>query len=229
MSNVTRVSALLGLRGRPVAVAFTQDRPEDLPAWDGGPTPAGCAFWREAMAGKSFYTVAGDHSGCAIGCHTHHIPHPDVMPTVEMMVKTGYVAMEEVPLIPTLATTPHFVLYGPADTAAFQPDVVLVLGRPAAIMLLNEACIKAGAHSGIAQTLGRPGCAALPMTLNTGAASLSFGCAGNRLFTGTPEDELFLAIPGDRWAAVADALIAIIEANRVMTGHYRERLVTLRV
>ncbi|HUS68036.1 MAG TPA: DUF169 domain-containing protein, partial [Kofleriaceae bacterium] len=190
MSDTAHVQKLLGLRLPPVAVAFRSEVPEGIPARAGAATPAGCAFWREAAEGKTFYTVPADHQSCAVGCHTHNIANPDVMPTVERMVESGYVSMDEIPHIPRLAKSPRAVVYGPAEGATFAADVVIVGGRPSQLMLLNEACIKAGAHSGLAQTLGRPGCAALPLALNSGAAALSFGCKGNRLFTGTPDDEL---------------------------------------
>ncbi len=234
MTNADTVRKSLGLRQRPVAVAFLDTPPVDLGAWSGGETPAGCTFWKEAASGKSFYTVQTDHYNCAVGCHTHNIPLPpdraaELQGAVELMVKSGYVQMSEIAGIPTLPTAPRVVAYGPADTAPFAADIVIVAGKPSQMMLLNEACIRAGATSGIAQTLGRPGCAALPMTIKTGAASLSFGCAGNRMFTATPDDEMFLAIPAAKWSAVAESLSGILAANRAMNDHYEARRSRLRV
>ena len=68
--------------------------------------------------------------------------------------------------------------------------------------------------------LGRPGCAVLPMALNTGASAFSFGCRGNRTFTGLPEEEMYLAIPGTKWDAVVEALWTIAGANATMAAHY---------
>jgi uncharacterized protein (DUF169 family) len=234
MTNADKVQRSLGLRMRPVAVAFLEAAPSGVSQWSGGPTPAGCAFWKEAGAGNSFYTVQSDHYNCAVGCHTHHIPLPperaaELQGAVELMVQSGYVQMSEIAGIPTLDAGPKVVAYGPADGAPFKADVVIVAGKPGQMMLLNEACIRAGATSGIAQTLGRPGCAALPMTLKSGAASLSFGCAGNRMFTATPDDEMFLAIPAAKWTEVAAALDGILAANRAMNQHYEQRRASLRV
>jgi len=224
------VQQSLGLRQRPVAVAFLDQAPAGVAAWADGPRPAGCAFWSEAAAGRSFYTAQADHQHCPVGCHTHNIPLDDaanLQSAVELMVSSGYVQMSEIAGIPTLPKAPTYVAYGPADGAPFVADVIICSGTPAQMMLLNEACIRAGATSGIAQTLGRPGCAALPMTLRTGAASLSFGCTGNRMFTNTPETDLFLAVPSAKWAEVVAALPTILSANRAMTGHYQQRRASL--
>jgi uncharacterized protein (DUF169 family) len=233
MTNADHVQKSLGLRQRPVAVAFLDSSPAGVEQWSGGARPAGCAFWKEA-AERTFFTVQSDHYNCAVGCHTHNIPLPperaaDLQGAVELMVGSGYVQMSEIAGIPTLPAGPKFVAYGPADSAPFHADVVIVAGKPGQMMLLNEACIRAGATSGIAQTLGRPGCAALPMTLKSGAASLSFGCAGNRMFTATPDDEMFLAVPASKWDAVAEALDGILAANRAMNQHYEQRRASLPI
>jgi uncharacterized protein (DUF169 family) len=233
MTHADHVQKSLGLRQRPVAVAFLDKAPAGVEQWSGGARPAGCAFWKEA-ASNTFFTVQSDHYNCAVGCHTHNIPLPperaaELQGAVELMVGSGYVQMSEIAGIPTLPSAPKVVAYGPADSAPFHADVVIVAGKPGQMMLLNEACIRAGATSGIAQTLGRPGCAALPMTLKTGAASLSFGCAGNRMFTATPDDEMFLAIPAAKWAEVAGALDGILAANRAMNQHYEQRRASLPI
>ncbi|RDJ93423.1 hypothetical protein B4Q13_22000, partial [Lacticaseibacillus rhamnosus] len=104
-----------------------------------GAVPAGCTFWREAMNGKSFYTVPSDHYNCAVGSHTHAIPQPAdragvLNDTVGYMVSQGYIEMAEVPGIPTLTQMPNYIAYGPVETVAFRPDVVLedgAMGRAA--------------------------------------------------------------------------------------------------
>jgi len=60
---------------------------------------------------------------------------------------------------------------------------------------------------------------------NSGRAALSFGCIGNRTYTGLPDNELYLAIPGDKWEAVADAVEEITSANASMESYYRGTLV----
>jgi len=223
-----RVHTLLGLERPPIAVGFLDAPPPGVSPWRGGQVPAGCTFWREAQQGSVFYTVPSDHYNCAVGSYTHGIPLPiaraaELEQTVQFMVGNGYLRMEEVPGIPTLKETPAFVAYGPAAANAFPADLVIVAARPAQAMLLYEAALSAGAGSALMSTLGRPSCAVLPLTLGTGSAALSFGCKGNRTFTGLPDDELYLCVPGEKWDAVAERLEGILAANEAMESCYRAK------
>ncbi len=180
------------------------------------------------MAGEAFYTEPADHYHCAVGAHTHGMAlpaelGPQLMDTVGFMVSSGYLRMDEVPGIPVLPATPNYVSYAPAGSATFPPDVVLFAAPPASMMLLYEAAVRAGAGQALTQTLGRPGCAVLPLTANTGAASLSFGCRGNRTFTGLADTDLYFALPGKHWPAFQQALADIVAADERMTAHYRQR------
>ena len=222
------VQTMLGLTKPPVAIGFLETPPEGVEAWNGGQAPAGCFFWKKAQEGLTFYTRPSDHYNCAVGAYTHRIALPsersgELMQTVGFMVNSGYIALEEVPGIPTLSATPEVIAYGPADSVTFIPSVVIVAAKPAQAMLLYEAAIKAGAGSALLQTLGRPGCAALPLALQTGAAAISLGCKGNRTFTGLPDDEMYLSIPGEKWLAVAEQVAAVTRSNATMAVHYQEQ------
>src|SRR2546430_365820 len=59
-----------------IAIGFCQEPPTGLEKWQGGAVPAGCVFWREALKGRSFYTVPSDHYNCAVGAYTHSIGLP---------------------------------------------------------------------------------------------------------------------------------------------------------
>ena len=221
----SHVMELLGLRKPPVAVAFGDRPPAGLARWSGGPVPAGCAFWQKAMEGAAFYTVPEDHLNCAVGSYTHQIEAPperahELMDTVQFMVEKRYLHPSDVPGIPRLARAPAAVAYAPVDEAHFTPDVVIVAANPGQAMLLYEAALKAGAADSLMAALGRPGCAVLPLTVERGTAVLSFGCRGNRTFTGTPEDELYVAIPGNSWSKVVSKLKETVEANAAMGEHY---------
>ncbi len=228
---------ILGLSKQPIAVGFFDDdeAPAGVEQWSGGGVPAGCYFWREAMDGRTFYTVPADHYNCAVGAYTHNIPLPGdrstaLNDTIGFMISTGYLQMAEVPMIPVLPNTPRYVAYGPvAEERRFRADVVVISARPAAMMLIYEAALRSGA-SGTSRRrrLGRPGCAVLPMALNSGSSALSFGCKGNRTFTGLPEDEMYLAIPGTKWDAMADTLRTIANANAAMEAHYKRHEATVR-
>ena len=218
----------LALTKPPIAIAFLAQAPAGIPKWSGPAAPAGCSFWREAMNGKAFYTEPSDHYNCAVGSYTHAITLPpergsQLEDTIRFMVGNSYIEMAEVPGIPTLEQSPAYVAYAPAESAPFQPDVVLVAARPGGAMLLYEAALRAGAGNALTNILGRPGCAVVPLTRKSGAAALSFGCKGNRTFTGLPDDELYVAIPGNRWDAVCDKFAEIARANLAMAEYYRSQ------
>jgi uncharacterized protein (DUF169 family) len=222
---MTHVEQLLGLSAPPIAVGFLDAAPAGLARWDGAAAPAGCAFWKQAMNGRAFYTDQAHHHNCAVGSHTHAIPLPserakELEATVGFMVQNGYIRMEEVAGIPALKKSPAAVAYAPVDKATFQPDVVVVAANPSQAMLLYEAAIRAGVGQALTSVLGRPGCAVLPLALQSGTAAMSFGCKGNRTFTGLDDSQMYFAVPGAAWSKVVDSLTATIESNRAMGAHY---------
>ena len=185
----------LGLTKKPIAIGFFDDEPPaGVEQWAGGAVPAGCAFWREAWEGRTFYTVTADHCNCAVGAYTHKIPQPPeretaLNDTIGFMISSGYLQMSEVPMIPVLPKTPRYIAYGPADEGRFRADVVVVVANPAAMMLIYEAALRAGVGNLATPALGRPACAVLPMAINTGATAMSFlDARGNRTFTWTARD-----------------------------------------
>src|SRR5208283_1026376 len=112
-----QLTETLGLRRRPVAVAFLKAPPAGVEKFVGG-MPAGCGFWRLAAEGRTFYTVAADHYNCPIGSYTHNIAlppdrAPELDQTLSLMATLGYVKMEEVPGIPRLPEPPAAVVYAP--------------------------------------------------------------------------------------------------------------------
>ncbi len=225
MSKKTNVQDLLGLARAPTAVGFFESPSEGVQPWEGGEVPAGCVFWRKAMEGMTFYTAPSDHYNCAVGCHTHHIDLPsdraeELEDTISFMVQNRYITVEEVPDIPRLEVPPKFIAYGPVDGVSFDPDVVFIAAKPAQAMLIYEAALKAGAGDALTHTLGRPGCSILPLTIREKAATLSFGCKGNRVFTGTPDEEMYICVPGDRWEAMAEKLTEAHQANAAMENYY---------
>ncbi|MEQ1886945.1 MAG: DUF169 domain-containing protein [Bryobacteraceae bacterium] len=220
------LKSTLGLPNSPVSIAFLDAPPAGVQAWQSGAVPAGCTFWRAAMNGQSFYTVPSDHWNCAVGAHTHAIPQPEnragvLNETVGFMVESGYLQMSEVPGIPTLSKSPNYIAYGPADSAPFQPDVVVIAAKPGTAMVLYEIALRAGAATALTNLLGRPGCAVLPLTQASGTASVSLGCRGNRIFTGLSDDEMYLCIPGTKWNDVLEQAKTLLAANDTMAAHYR--------
>ncbi len=68
------LTASLQLARPPIAVAFSDAAPANIPAYN-GVAPAGCFFWQEA-ATRTFTTSSKDHAMCAIGIYTHHLAEP---------------------------------------------------------------------------------------------------------------------------------------------------------
>jgi len=218
-------AAAFALDRRPVAVTFARSAPTGVRKFT-GMEPAGCGFWRLAEGGAIFYTEPGDHYNCAIGCYTHSITLPaertsELEQTLAFMMQLGYIRPEDLAQIVQLRETPRFVIYAPLGEAPVAPDVVLFAGKPSAIMLLNEAALRAGVGTQSAN-LGRPTCMALPAALERGAV-LSTGCVGNRIYTGIGDDELYAAVRGADLESVAAQAQTIAAANARLAEYHRAR------
>ena len=218
----------LGLRRRPVAIAFRETPPEGVAAFVGS-LPSGCSFWKLAAEGRTFYTVPGDHYNCPIGSYTHNIAlpperEPELMQTLTTMVEIGYIRMEEVPAIPRLAATPRIIVYAPLGDTPVDPDAVLVTGEPARLMLLHEAAARSGI--GVQPLFGRPTCMAIPASATQPVVS-SMGCIGNRIYTGLPDSELYTTVSGTQLHAVAAQLATVATANATLAEYYAARRMAL--
>ena len=222
----TKIQELLGLPLSPVAISFQEHPPTGIPRIE-APLPAGCAYWREAANGRVFYTEASDHFTCPIGAHTHGVELPEevekeLYKTIEMVVGIQYMKLEEIRSIPSRPQKFGVAMYAPLEHAAFPPDVVLVRGNVKQLMLLAEAAQAVGVAGG-GTTLGRPTCAILPESLSSQQSATSFGCIGNRVYTGLGEEEGYYAIPGSHVPAVEKKLEVIIEANRQLEKFHQDR------
>ncbi len=223
-----RLTTTLGLSRRPVAIAFRESPPPGI-ARLAGTQPSGCSFWRLAAEGQVFYTVPSDHYNCPIGSYTHNIPlpkerEPELMNTLTLMVSGGYLRMDEVPGIPRLAATPAVTVYAPLALTPVEPDVVLVSGTPARLMLLHEAATRA--EKTPLPLLGRPTCMAIPAALSSGVAS-SLGCVGNRVYTGIADEEFYSVIAGQDLTSVLAHLDTITSANAALSEYHTGRRATL--
>jgi len=221
-----KLQELLGLRLPPVAIAFRESAPANMPRIE-SPAPAGCGYWRLAAEGRVFCTEASDHYTCPVGAHTHGVELPaeiaqELNGLVQTMVQMQYIKMEEIPAIPRRQRPFRVALYARLADASFEPDVVLIRGTAKQLMLVAEAAQAAGIASGGA-TMGRPTCAILPESLQSGLAAASFGCIGNRVYTGLGDDEGYYAIPGANMPEVVNKLTVIVEANRQLHHFHKER------
>jgi len=223
----TTISHLLALDSVPVAISFVDEPPAGMPRAEPG-EPASCGYWRRAAAGDVFYTVADDHKSCPIGAHTHNVPlsaaeRRGAEELIQMMVGLSYLKMEEVAQIPSRKEPLRVAVYAPLDRATMPPDVVLVRGNARQLMLLAEAAQAAGVAA-VGPALGRPTCAMLPAAIESQRATMSFGCIGNRVYTGAADDEAYIAIPGERMRAIEDQLGVIVRANEKLETFHRARV-----
>jgi uncharacterized protein (DUF169 family) len=229
MTDLNRIeqdlTALLALPRRPVAVAFRESAPAGVPKF-AGTVPAGCSFWQLAARGRTFYTVPADHYNCAMGSYTHQVSLPperarELEETLNLMTRIGYIKMDEVPGIARLPKTPGVVVYAPLGESPLEPDIILLVGRPGKMMLLQEAAVRAGVASGL-PLLARPTCMAIPAALSTGMV-MSGGCIGNRVYTDLGEDELYAAIPGKAMDGVMKEIGGIAAANAQLRDYHQQR------
>jgi uncharacterized protein (DUF169 family) len=219
----------LGLEHRLVAVSFRAAAPEGVTKFNGS-VPSGCTFWRLAAQGQTFYTIPSDHYNCPIGSYTHNISLPDeraqeLNQTLSLMTTIGYIKMEEISGIYRLSETPGVVIYAPLGATPVDPDLIIVIGRPGRLMLVQEAAIRAGVPTG-SPLLGRPTCMALPAALATGIAT-STGCIGNRIYTDITDDDLYLVFPATNLAGLAEHAQTISTANAQLHEYHLERRRTL--
>jgi uncharacterized protein (DUF169 family) len=225
MTLAQRLTDLLRLKTPPVAITFQAAAPANM-ARAASAGPSSCTYWKRAAEGQTFYTEAADHLGCPIGAYTHGVDMPpaqmqELQGVVGTMVGLGYLRMEEVPNIPRREAF-GVAVYAPLDKAAGQPDVVLLAGNAAQIMLVEEAAQAAGV-GGAASVMGRPTCAALPQAMGSGRGVASLGCIGNRVYTELADDQLYYALPGAHLAAVVEKLAGIVNANLELEKYHRAR------
>jgi uncharacterized protein (DUF169 family) len=222
----TALTELLRLTSPPIAISFVDTAPPGVPHVAAS-EPAGCGYWRRAAAGEVFFTTADDHKRCPVGAHTHNVTltpeeQQELMGLVGTMVSLSYLKMEDVPQIPRRKTPMDIAVYAPLADAPVSPDVVLVRGTARQLMLLAEAAQAAGV-SGTGPTMGRPTCAVLPEAINSERTAASFGCVGNRVYTGASDTEAYFAIPGPRIGAVEERLAVIVRANEELEKFHRGR------
>jgi uncharacterized protein (DUF169 family) len=220
-----RILRPLGLARRPVAVAFRESPPPGIERFS-GTQPSGCSFWRIAREGRTFYTVPGDHYNCPVGSYTHGIAlPPDRAPDLEqalgLMAGAGYIRLQDVAGVFRLPRTPPVLVYAPLGETPVDPDVVLFSGRPASVMLIEEAALRSGL-AGQLPMFGRPTCMAIPAALAQGTVA-SAGCIGNRIYTGLGDDELYVAVPGRDLERIAREVATIASANDQLAEYHRGR------
>ena len=114
-------------------------------------------------------------------------------------------------------------MYAPLESMPCPPDLVLVRGTAAQLMVLVEAAQAAGVAPE-APAMGRPTCAALPQALDSSRPAMSLGCIGNRVYTGLEDGEGYVAIPASAIEAVVARRGTLARANAELAKFHRARL-----
>ena len=162
----------------PIAISFASQMPEGIRNWTGR-VPAGCRFWQEA-AKEAFATVPTDHDLCGIGTFTHNLEtteahDADRRDALKVFSDLGYVREQDIASIPVLKSRPSHVVYGPLAAMPVPPNVVLLFGKPAQLLILSEASQQV--EGGLPPAMGRPAYAIVPQAYNTGRAALTSAAA----------------------------------------------------
>ena len=218
----------LSLQLPAVAVAFCDEAPAGV-ARIADQQPASCSYWRlAAEENRAFVTAASDHYGCPVGSHTHAVElPPDVKPelkrSLDLMVDLSYIKAEEIAGIPCRSTPFRFAVYAPLDQMPLEPDVVIVRGSVRQMMLIAESAEAANIATANA-TMGRPTCAMIPQALDSGKCVASFGCIGNRVYTGLGDDEGYFAIGRASLAPLVASLSVICNANSKLKAFHSARI-----
>jgi len=224
--HARKLEQLLGLATPPIALAFSAKPPETVKRTS-SPAPASCSYWGRASDGELFYTTAEDHVGCAVGAHTHGVPFTEKLKgelnaMLGQMFELGYLSPDEVPAIPVLKGKLGVVTYGPLAALPVPPDVVLMRATSRAAMLFSEAAHAVGIEP--ERPALRPACTLLPIVDGSQHAGSSFGCIGNRVYTGLGDGEGWLGLPGSKLEAMVGKLETIVAANQALEAFHRARL-----
>ena len=210
----------------PVAIAFADDLPEGISAYE-EVAPAGCYFWQEASQGV-FSTSAKDHELCAIGVHTHNLEGAssaqpvELMTALEAMQGLDYVREEEVAAIPVLEEPVRHTVYGPLADFPMDADVVILFAHAQQSLILTEAVARV--DEGVPPAMGRPACAVVPQVRNGGRAAMSLGCCGARAYLDALSDDVALwALPGGKLEAYCSEISGLAKSNGILTVFHERR------
>jgi uncharacterized protein (DUF169 family) len=216
----------LKLRVPPVAVCLSDKPPQGVPS-PSKPAAAGCVFWEWGAKG-ALITVAKDHGNCAVGMYTHHMPlatagqQDDLNTCLKVFGDLGYVRPEDIPNIPVLKDEPQYVVYAPLASTPLAPATVLLFANSRQSLAITEAVQQV--EPGVPPALGRPACAVIPQSINSGKPALSLGCCGARAYLDVLTDDFALwALPGARLSEYAARIKVLAQANEVLTKFHKLR------
>ena len=221
-----RFTAQLHLKQSPIGLAFVDTAPQGV-QHTGARVPSACTFWRLAEQGV-FYASADDHQECPIGMMTMGFTMPEAsqqraQELVQTMASVQYFSPAEVSVLPIVQKQHSSVVYGRLDQFPVEADVVLCILDTHQAMLVAEAMGNVNWLQGGQTAFGRPTCAAIPRSMQTGEITMSFGCVGARTYIDLSPSELVLTVPGGEFAGLVERLQVIVDANAALAPFHAEQ------
>jgi uncharacterized protein (DUF169 family) len=207
----------LGLEKSPVAIKFIL-REEDIPEGINKieENIRHCEMVQKAAQGEMFYATAEEQmckgGASAIGL----METPEKIKTGEFYQSLGRFSslgsakrtMEEIPKIDPMMKA---IIYAPLEDVKFDPDVIVIICKPAQAMKLSQALVYTrGGRLEVSFSGIQSVCAdavAGPFTKNT--PNITLGCSGSRQFAGIEEEEVIVGMNGENIGCVVNALVSM--------------------
>jgi uncharacterized protein (DUF169 family) len=212
----------LKLTGSPVAFRFATKK-EDIPAGmqELDKTIRHCAMVGQARKeGRIFYSTAGKHecNGGAWALGLREIT--DSLKTGDFYFRLGKFestasCKRTIDRVPHLDTNETFAtLYAPLEKTPFDPQVVLIVASPWAMLKLAQSVLfrvggRINAEFAGIQSVCSDTCA---QTYLNGEVNISLGCDGSRKFSGIEEGEMVIGIPAELLPEITESLKVVAAA-----------------
>jgi len=212
----------LKLTGSPVAFRFAT-RKEDIPAGmqELDKTIRHCSMIGLARKeGRIFFSTAGKHecNGGAWALGLREIT--ESLKTGDFYYKLGKFessaacrrTIDRVPHLQTLET--YATLYAPLEKTPFDPQVVLIVATPWAMLKLAQSVLfrvggRINAEFAGIQSVCADTCA---QTYLNGQVNFSLGCDGSRKFSGIEDGEMVIGIPAELLPEITESLNVVAAA-----------------
>jgi uncharacterized protein (DUF169 family) len=212
----------LKLSGSPVAFRFATKK-EDIPAGmqELDKTIRHCSMIGLARKeGRIFYSTAGKHecNGGAWALGLREIT--DSLKNGDFYYKLGKFessaackrTIDRVPHLQTLET--FATMYAPLEKTPFDPQVILIVTSPWAMLKLAQSVLfrlggRINAQFAGIQSVCSDTCA---QTYLNGQVNFSLGCDGSRKFSGIEDGEMVMGIPAELLPEISEALKVVAAA-----------------
>ena len=212
----------LKLSGSPVAFRFAtkkEEIPAGMQALD--KTIRHCAMVGLARKeGKIFYALAGNHE-CNGGAWSLGLKEiTETLKNGDFYFKLGKfessaACKRTIDHVAHLGTGDTYAtLYAPLEKTPFDPQVVLIVANPWAMLKLAQSTLfrvggRINAEFAGIQSVCADTCA---QTYLTGKVNFSLGCDGSRKFSGIEDSEMVIGIPAEILPEITEALRIVAAA-----------------